>query len=75
MSAVLVTGARGRVGGEVARQLRRAGVAIRTGGDLTVPSSLPLHGVEAVFLVWPFATAEVARAVVEAVAARARRVV
>ncbi|MEW9532122.1 NAD(P)H-binding protein [Microbispora sp. NPDC049125] len=46
-------------------------------GDLSVPESLaaPLDGVEAVFLVWPLGTAEAAPPVVDAIAARARRVV
>ncbi|MGI5283765.1 alcohol dehydrogenase catalytic domain-containing protein [Nonomuraea polychroma] len=77
MSRVLVTGATGTVGRHVVTLLGEAGaeaVALsRSAGDLTDPGSLPLDGVEAVFLVWPFATAEGARAVVEAVAGRARR--
>ncbi|MGP3955404.1 alcohol dehydrogenase catalytic domain-containing protein [Nonomuraea sp. 3N208] len=77
MSRVLVTGATGTVGRHVVTLLGEAGaeaVALsRSTGDLTDPGSLPLDGVEAVFLVWPFATAEGARAVVEAVAGRARR--
>ncbi|WP_049566185.1 SDR family oxidoreductase [Nonomuraea sp. SBT364] len=46
-------------------------------GDLTDPDSLQasLKGVEAVFLIWPFATAEGMPAVLEVVAAQARRIV
>ncbi|MEU4536587.1 NmrA family NAD(P)-binding protein [Streptosporangium sp. NPDC023825] len=45
--------------------------------DLADPNSLraSLDGIEAVFLLWPFATAEGMPAVLDAVAARARRVV
>ncbi|GGO75643.1 NmrA family NAD(P)-binding protein [Nonomuraea cavernae] len=87
MSVVLVTGATGRVGRHVVTQLREAGVEVRAltrdpgksgfTGDLRDPKSLvdALDGVEAVFLVWPFGTAEGAGAVLEVVAQRARRVV
>ncbi|MEO3887053.1 zinc-binding dehydrogenase [Nonomuraea sp. B5E05] len=84
MGAVLVTGATGTVGSQVAKQLRAAGAEVtaltrdpagRRTGDLKDPGSLPLDGVESVFLVWPFATAEGARAVVDVLAARARRMV
>ncbi|WP_214319201.1 SDR family oxidoreductase [Nonomuraea sediminis] len=46
-------------------------------GDLTQPHTLhaPLDGVDAVFLVWPFATAEGMSAVLDVVAEHARRVV
>ncbi|MGW0802599.1 NAD(P)H-binding protein [Nonomuraea sp. NPDC002799] len=46
-------------------------------GDLADPHTLhaPLDGVEAVFLLWPFATAEGMPAVLRVVAAHARRVV
>jgi uncharacterized protein YbjT (DUF2867 family) len=46
-------------------------------GDLTDPDSLQhaLTGVDAVFLLWPFLSADGAPAVVEAVAGHARRVV
>jgi uncharacterized protein YbjT (DUF2867 family) len=46
-------------------------------GDLSVPDSLEagLDGVEAVFLVWPFGTAEAAPAVLDAVTKHARRIV
>ncbi|WP_308250627.1 alcohol dehydrogenase catalytic domain-containing protein [Nonomuraea rhizosphaerae] len=81
MREILVTGATGTVGRHVVTQLRDAGVAVRPlprdRADLTDPPSLaePLTGVSAVFLVWPFATAEGAREMVEVMAARARRVV
>jgi uncharacterized protein YbjT (DUF2867 family) len=46
-------------------------------GDLTEPAGLAAHlgGVDAVFLVWPFFTAEAAPAAVAAIAGRARRLV
>ena len=46
-------------------------------GDLSDPGSLDacLEGVEVVFLVWPFMTAEAAPAVLDAIAKRARRIV
>jgi len=46
-------------------------------GDLSVPDSLEagLDGVESVFLVWPFGTAEAAPAVLDAVTKHARRIV
>ncbi|MET7329323.1 zinc-binding dehydrogenase [Nonomuraea sp. NPDC005650] len=79
MRTVLVTGATGTVGGQVAARLTEMGAEVRpfgrARGDLADPGSLPLDGVESVFLVWPFATAEGARAVVDAIAGRARRVV
>ncbi|SDH75601.1 zinc-binding dehydrogenase [Nonomuraea jiangxiensis] len=79
MSVVLVTGATGTVGRQVAAQLTAAGVGIkplsRATGDLRDPGSLPLDGVEAVFLVWPFASAEGAAPVVGEIARRVRRVV
>jgi NADPH:quinone reductase-like Zn-dependent oxidoreductase len=79
MKRVLVTGATGTVGRHVMALLKEAGAEplalSRSTGDLTDPATMPLDGVEAVFLVWPFATAEGARAVVEAAAGRALRVV
>ncbi|GAA3241666.1 zinc-binding dehydrogenase [Nonomuraea helvata] len=79
MRKVLVTGATGTVGRLVAAQLGDTGVEVRpfsrAGGDLSDPGSLPLDGVESAFLVWPFATADGARAVIDAIARRARRVV
>jgi uncharacterized protein YbjT (DUF2867 family) len=46
-------------------------------GDLTAPDTLDacLDGVEAVFLVWPFLTADAAPAVLEVVTKHARRIV
>jgi len=71
---VLVTGATGRVGGQVAAQLalfpavrvkavtRRPAATIpgveMTAGDLTDPAALDLAGVEAVFLVFPSVRAD-----------------
>ncbi|MEU1225785.1 NAD(P)H-binding protein [Streptomyces sp. NPDC005828] len=50
---------------------------VAVAGDLTDPDGLrvPLTGVDAVFLVWPFATADGAHEVLEVIAERARRVV
>ncbi|MFF3442766.1 NAD(P)H-binding protein [Streptosporangium sp. NPDC002721] len=70
-------------GAEVRATARDPGAAGLPGGvevvrgDLTDPDSLraPLDGVEAVFLLWPFATAEGMPAVLDAIATRARRVV
>ncbi|MEV0233173.1 zinc-binding dehydrogenase [Nonomuraea sp. NPDC050786] len=79
MRKILVTCATGTVGRQVAAQLTAAGAEVRLfsrpGGDLADPGSLPLDGVESVFLVWPFATADGARAVIDAIAGLARRVV
>jgi len=46
-------------------------------GDLSAPDSLAaaLDGVESVFLVWPFMTAEAAPAVLEVITKHARRIV
>ncbi|MGP4101981.1 alcohol dehydrogenase catalytic domain-containing protein [Nonomuraea sp. KM90] len=79
MGRILVTGATGTVGRHAVALLRQEGaevVALSSGtGDLRDPGSLPLDGVGAVLLVWPFATAEGAREVVAAIAGQARRVV
>src|SRR5579859_788721 len=91
---ILVTGATGTVGRQVAALLADAGCEVRAlvrdpdaagprpgieamPGDLTEPHTLhaPLDGADAVFLVWPFATAEGMSAVLEVVAEHARRVV
>lgn len=91
---ILVTGATGTVGRQVAAQLADAGAEVRAlvrdpgaaglrpgiealRGNLTEPHTLhaPLAGADAVFLVWPFATAEGMSAVLEVVAEHARRVV
>lgn len=87
MSAVLVTGATGRVGRHVVAQLEEAGTEARSltrqphlsgfVGDVREPTSLlpALRGVEGVFLVWPFTTAEGARELLEVIAGQARRIV
>lgn len=93
-SKVLVTGATGTVGRQVAAQLVAAGAGVRalardphaaglpagievTRGDLTEPHTLraALTGVDAAFLVWPFATAEGMPAVLDVLAEHTRRVV
>ncbi|MFC7589847.1 alcohol dehydrogenase catalytic domain-containing protein [Nonomuraea antimicrobica] len=74
MGRVLVSGATGTVGRHAVALLREAGAEVvalsRSTGDLRDPGSLPLDGVTAALLVWPFATAEGARAVVAALAGR-----
>jgi NADPH:quinone reductase-like Zn-dependent oxidoreductase len=79
MGRILVTGATGTVGRSAVALLRRAGAEVapasRATGDLRDPGTLPLDGVSAALLVWPFGTAEGAREVIEAVAGRAGRVV
>jgi NADPH:quinone reductase-like Zn-dependent oxidoreductase len=79
MGGIVVTGATGTVGRHVVTLSQEAGADVvplsRSTGDLADPGSLPLDGVEAVFLVWPFATAEGARELVAALAGRVRRVV
>src|SRR5690242_9422106 len=94
MSVILVTGATGRVGGQVAAQLLEAGVTVRAfarntrssslpkevqtaQGDFTSPETLEaaLHGVDAVFLMWPLLTTEHARAIVRMIANRVGRIV
>jgi uncharacterized protein YbjT (DUF2867 family) len=88
---VLVTGATGHVGRQVVAQLGgevralvrdpdRARLPKRieaAKGDLTDPSTLDkaLTGVESVFLLWPFFTADRAAEAVQVIASRARRVV
>ncbi|MEU3461829.1 NmrA family NAD(P)-binding protein [Streptomyces sp. NPDC006733] len=91
---ILVTGATGKVGGQVVSQLLERGTAFRAltrdpgaarlpvgveavAGDLADPQSLDaaLDGVDAVFLVWPFLTAEAAPAVVDRIARQARQIV
>ncbi|WP_327092374.1 NAD(P)H-binding protein [Nonomuraea sp. NBC_01738] len=87
MTKILVTGATGTVGSHVAKQLVEMGVETRaltrdpakpyTVGDLTEPHSMrtALDGVDAVFLVWPFAGADGVSALLKVVAEHARRVV
>lgn len=88
---ILVTGATGRVGGQVTAQLTAAGVPVRAlvrtiappdveavQGDLTDPSSVDAaaKGVDAVFLVFPTLRADhVAPEVVAALTRHARHVV
>ncbi|MGW7481303.1 NAD(P)H-binding protein [Nonomuraea muscovyensis] len=90
---VLVTGATGTVGRQVAAHLGGTGAEVRAlardpraleqqgievvRGDLADPHTLhaPLAGVDAVFLVWPFATAEGMAEVLDVIAEHARRVV
>ncbi|MFJ8470545.1 NAD(P)H-binding protein [Kitasatospora sp. NPDC094011] len=90
-STVLLIGASGAVGRHLGLQLAAAGVRVRTltrradrarqqgyvHGDLRDPRSLraAAHGVDAVFLRWPSATAEGAAAAVAALAGEVRRVV
>ncbi|MGR6923591.1 SDR family oxidoreductase [[Actinomadura] parvosata] len=88
---ILVTGATGNVGRQVVHQLVAAGHPVRAltrnpgtarlsqaaqvvKGDLETIDQC-LEGVESVFLMWPFHTAEAAPAVVSALARHARRVV
>ncbi|SEH01437.1 Uncharacterized conserved protein YbjT, contains NAD(P)-binding and DUF2867 domains [Nonomuraea solani] len=87
---ILVTGASGTVGRHVTAHLLEAGERVRTLtrrpadpppaaesvlGDVSVPGDLPVDGVEAVFLIWPFASAEGLEAVLARAAGQARRVV
>ncbi|MEU3458147.1 NAD(P)H-binding protein [Micromonospora sp. NPDC006766] len=88
---ILVTAATGTVGRHVTMQLAEAGAEVRAltrgpadlpgvqtvHGDLSVPDSLrtAVEGVEAVFLVWPFASADGLDAVLALAAEHARRVV
>ncbi|MFD1536250.1 SDR family oxidoreductase, partial [Nonomuraea guangzhouensis] len=85
---ILVTGATGTVGRQVAAQLIEAGAQVRAltrgpaaaervRGDLSVLDSLhpAVADVEAVFLVWPFASADGLEAVLAMAAEHARRVV
>jgi uncharacterized protein YbjT (DUF2867 family) len=82
---ILVTGATGNVGREVATALSRAGEAVRTtarhGGDLradlTDPASLQaaLDGVDSVFLIWPGPAVPGIEDAVATITATARKVV
>jgi uncharacterized protein YbjT (DUF2867 family) len=87
---VLVTGATGHVGGALVTALTSRNVPVRAlirsggppgvelaRGDLTDPDSVQaaLRGVDAVFLLWPFFTAEGAEPVVRLIAEHAARVV
>ncbi|WP_157244339.1 DsbA family protein [Nonomuraea typhae] len=86
---ILVTGATGKVGGQVVAQLREMGVEVRgltrrpereweVYGDLGDPATLDaaLEGVDRVFLVWPTLRADAhAEAVLKKITDRVRRVV
>jgi uncharacterized protein YbjT (DUF2867 family) len=83
---ILVIGATGNIGRHVVTGLRERGAAVRTlsrlpgntfTGDLTRPESLhsALSGVDSVFLLWPFLSADGAPAVADVIARHARRVV
>ena len=83
---ILVIGATGNIGRHVVAGLRERGATVRTlsrfpggtaTGDLTRPDTLhsALSGVDAVFLLWPFLSADGAPAVVDVIAEHARRVV
>ncbi|MGW4290014.1 NAD(P)H-binding protein [Streptomyces sp. NPDC004673] len=91
---ILVTGATGNVGRQVASQLLTTDVRVRAltrspaaaelpdrvevrQGDLSVPRDLEeaVRGTDAVFLMWPFHTADRAPAVVDALAPHTNRVV
>ncbi|MET9343241.1 zinc-binding dehydrogenase [Nonomuraea sp. NPDC003804] len=73
MTRVLVSGATGTIGRPLVTQLEHAGADVRTvTRQLTDPAALraALDGVDAVFLLWPFASAEGAREVLELIGAR-----
>lgn len=88
---ILVTGATGNVGRQVVNQLVEAGHPVRAMTRDPSWAALPaavevvkgdhetidrcLDGVESVFLIWPFHTADLAPAVVGAIRRHARRVV
>jgi uncharacterized protein YbjT (DUF2867 family) len=91
---ILVTGATGKVGGQVVRQLIERGAAVRAlvrepatarlpdgvsvvRGDLTDVDSVrdALVGVDRVFLVWPFFTADELPPALDAIAAVTKRLV
>ncbi|WP_345395083.1 alcohol dehydrogenase catalytic domain-containing protein [Nonomuraea salmonea] len=73
MRKVLVSGATGTIGRSLVKQVEDAGADVRTiTRELTDPVALEaaLDGVDAMFLLWPFATAEGARELLELVGAR-----
>lgn len=74
---ILVTGATGTVGRQVMAQLPDARPLSRGPADLLVPDSLhaAFEDIDAVFLIWPFATVDGLEAVLELAAKQARRVV
>lgn len=84
---ILVIGATGNIGRHVVTGLRERGHDVRAlsrhpgdgavAGDLTRPETLrgALSGVDSVFLLWPFLSADGAREVLDVIAHHARRVV
>ncbi|WP_230879831.1 alcohol dehydrogenase catalytic domain-containing protein [Planomonospora sp. ID67723] len=73
MRRVLISGATGTIGRPLVNQLQDAGADVRTvTRELTDPVALKaaLDGVDTVFLLWPFASAEGARKVLELIGAR-----
>ncbi|HEV7963302.1 MAG TPA: hypothetical protein VGP57_12260 [Actinoplanes sp.] len=82
---ILVTGATGNVGQQVALGLSEAGELVRgmsrtagpglVKGDLFAPEGLPLDGVDKVFLLWPGPTAEGIQEAVDAIAGQVKHVV
>lgn len=77
---ILVTGATGNLGRELMDRLPADQVRAldrRSGADLSRPETLaePLHGVDTVFLIWPFLTADGASETLDVIARHARRVV
>ncbi|MGW2161314.1 alcohol dehydrogenase catalytic domain-containing protein [Nonomuraea sp. NPDC001699] len=73
MTRVLVSGATGTIGRPLVKQLKEAGADVRAvTRQLTDPVALAaaLDGVGAVFLLWPFASAEGAREVLELIGSR-----
>lgn len=73
MTKVLVSGATGTIGRPLVNQLEQAGADVRTiTRGLTDPVALEaaLDGVDAVFLLWPFASAEGAGEVLELIGER-----
>jgi uncharacterized protein YbjT (DUF2867 family) len=87
-SKILVIGATGNIGRHLVPGLRERGADVRAlsrhpfgadtvRGDLTEPESLhrALSGVDGVFLLWPFLSADGAQEVVDVIAGHASRVV
>jgi uncharacterized protein YbjT (DUF2867 family) len=82
---ILVTGATGNVGQQVALGLSEAGELVRgmsrtagpglVRGDLLEPEGLPLDGVDKVFLLWPGPTADGVQEAVDAIAGQVKHVV
>lgn len=87
MNKILVVGATGNIGRHVVTGLRERGADVRAlsrlagadtvTGDLTRPETLhtALSGVDSVFLLWPFLTADGAQEAVDVIAQHARRIV